>query len=81
MIDLAVIEGHEIVYMYTTRTSDGALLRKLVWQEGGQTHRAAFADGPARSMGLDIQPNTILCQTWAMVYAVVEIALFESMGL
>jgi hypothetical protein len=86
MMSIAVIEPHEIVYMHTIRLSDGALVRKMAWHEPGPwgqpvLHTASLNTEDAIEWGLDIAAGSILCQPWAMVYAIVEMALTEKLGL
>jgi hypothetical protein len=81
MENLYAIAPHEIVYMYTQRLSDGAIQRRMLWNEYGIPHSATFQDKAAKEMGLDIPSGTILCVPWVMCESVMILALSESMGL
>ncbi len=79
---LLAIPAHEIVYMYTLRqSSTSPLLRRMLWHEAGVQHRATLDEFHAQQLGLDIAEGSILCQPWAMLEAVIDAALFESLGL
>lgn len=74
------IPPHEIVYMDAKRQANGEVQRRMMWSENGEPHRAILPEQNARDMGLDIPAGTILCQPWAVLESLIEIAMFESLG-
>ncbi len=81
VLGVPVVEPWELVYMYTSRLSDGSLIRRLVWHDAGKACGATFAESRAREMGLDILPDTALCAPWVVVESMMVLALSESLTL
>lgn len=77
---LTDIPAHEIVYIYTRRVK-GELMRRLLWHEAGVIHRASLDPYHAQLMGLDILEGSRLCAPWAVVQGLIDLALFENLGL